>query len=498
MSTVADYVLIKDSSFAFGPPLVTHRFKFTVPANTNLGSRSILSFNVGGIKGDDDTLKLRVSINGEQVYSYNSTADVKGFSTVQEIVGANLLKHGTDANDVTFARESGFGEATLSDVVLLVQVDSLQTPTVQIDGRGNIFAGGNGSDGDLVLRDGRGRDRVRLDADGANLYMGGSGADGDIVLYPSHMGIDSSPEIASIHLDAGNSRITVGGGGNLDASRDGEIYLDSGTSHRIVMDSAGAGIKVGGNGADGDITLYAAGGGQSESNATIHLDGDGRDVHLGGNGKGGRLLMYKSTGDNQTVADSTVLLGAESANLLLGGPGTSGDVYVFPSSAPGKAEGDTSIRLKGDTGDIIFTGQLIGPGADCAEDFEIEDAESVEPGTVMVIGADSRLHVAQRPYDSCVAGVIAGAGDVRPGIILGRGQGRDPRRLPVALMGRVFCKAVADDAPIAVGDLLTTSASPGHAMKAGDSARAFGAVIGKALAPLPAGRGLIPVLVALQ
>ena len=41
-SRVADYVLIKDSGFAFGAPLVTHNFPFTVPANTHLGSRSIL------------------------------------------------------------------------------------------------------------------------------------------------------------------------------------------------------------------------------------------------------------------------------------------------------------------------------------------------------------------------------------------------------------------------------------------------------------------------
>ena len=35
-------------------------------------------------------------------------------------------------------------------------------------------------------------------------------------------------------------------------------------------------------------------------------------------------------------------------------------------------------------------------------------------------------------------------------------------------------------------------------MKAADPARAFGAVIGKALRPLAAGRGLIPILVVLQ
>ena len=49
-----------------------------------------------------------------------------------------------------------------------------------------------------------------------------------------------------------------------------------------------------------------------------------------------------------------------------------------------------------------------------------------------------------------------------------------------------------------IGDLLTTSDTPGHAMRVGDPSRAFGAVIGKALAPLAAGRGMVPILVALQ
>jgi hypothetical protein len=52
--------------------------------------------------------------------------------------------------------------------------------------------------------------------------------------------------------------------------------------------------------------------------------------------------------------------------------------------------------------------------------------------------------------------------------------------------------------PIEVGDLLTTSETPGHAMKAADASRAFGAVIGKALSALPEGRALVPILVALQ
>jgi hypothetical protein len=46
--------------------------------------------------------------------------------------------------------------------------------------------------------------------------------------------------------------------------------------------------------------------------------------------------------------------------------------------------------------------------------------------------------------------------------------------------------------------MLTTSATPGHAMKAVDRITAFGAVVGKALRSLDCGQGLIPILITLQ
>lgn len=65
-------------------------------------------------------------------------------------------------------------------------------------------------------------------------------------------------------------------------------------------------------------------------------------------------------------------------------------------------------------------------------------------------------------------------------------------------MGKVYCKVDARYAPVEVGDLLTTSPTAGHAMKADDPFKAFGAVIGKALRPLAAGQEMIPILIALQ
>ena len=108
----------------------------------------------------------------------------------------------------------------------------------------------------------------------------------------------------------------------------------------------------------------------------------------------------------------------------------------------------------------------------------------------MVIDQEGKLQQSTQAYDKKVAGVISGAGDCKSGIILGNKQS-STNRMPLALIGTVYCKVDAQYSPIEVGDLLTTSLTPGHAMKADDPFKAFGAVIGKALRPLQAGKGMI-------
>lgn len=148
-------------------------------------------------------------------------------------------------------------------------------------------------------------------------------------------------------------------------------------------------------------------------------------------------------------------------------------------------------------GDVEVTGDIKLLGADCAEDFDVADPALAEPGTVMVLDDTGGVRVSDRDYDSRVAGVMSGAGTYRPAVILDR-RGSTSGRLPLAIMGKVYCKVDATRAPVAVGDLLTTSSTPGHAMKAEDPGRAFGAVIGKAMQACSGTRGLIPILVALQ
>jgi hypothetical protein len=148
-------------------------------------------------------------------------------------------------------------------------------------------------------------------------------------------------------------------------------------------------------------------------------------------------------------------------------------------------------------GDMVVTGDIVLQNADCAEEFAVKHMEMIEPGTVMVLSEEGSLRQSTEAYDKKVAGVISGAGDLKPGLILDK-QSESTNRMPIALMGKVYCKVDAQYAAIEVGDLLTTSPTPGHAMKATDPIEAFGSIIGKALRPLETGKGLIPILVALQ
>jgi hypothetical protein len=137
-------------------------------------------------------------------------------------------------------------------------------------------------------------------------------------------------------------------------------------------------------------------------------------------------------------------------------------------------------------------------GADLAEKFPT--SEKVEPGMVVEIDPDhaGQLRVSQGAYNRRVAGVVSGANGLSVGAILGNLPGYEDAP-PIALSGRVWVYCDASNGAIQPGDLLTTSDTPGHAMKAVDYPRAQGAIIGKVMTGLESGStGLVLVLVSLQ
>ncbi len=137
-------------------------------------------------------------------------------------------------------------------------------------------------------------------------------------------------------------------------------------------------------------------------------------------------------------------------------------------------------------------------GADLAEPFPMKESE-IEKGSVVVIDEDQtgRLKLSTRAYDRRVAGIVSGANGINPGISL-RQEGIAEGGENVALTGRVYVRADAMNGAIEPGDLLTTSNTPGHAMKVTDYARAQGAILGKAMSRLEEGKGMVLVLVTLQ
>jgi hypothetical protein len=298
---------------------------------------------------------------------------------------------------------------SFSGQVTIQKSDRPQNVTITLNGdKADISIGGGGRDGDLVLRDGAGTERIRL-----------------------------------------RSRLEI--------LTPGEPVLPA--ARRILLDGQSGTITIGGNDANGGMNLLNATG-----TATVQISGQLGNIRLGGNNADGDIELLDFEGKTRIHLDAG-----------RGGP-------VSP---------DTKVYVDGVNGDVILQ------NADCAEDFDLAESEEIEPGTVMVLDRAGKLQPSKQAYDKKVAGIISGAGDYRPGIVLGRKPGH-PGRIPLALVGRVFCKADAECSAIEAGDLLTTSSTPGHAMKATDPVRAFGAVIGKALRPLKAGQGLIPVLIALQ
>jgi hypothetical protein len=144
----------------------------------------------------------------------------------------------------------------------------------------------------------------------------------------------------------------------------------------------------------------------------------------------------------------------------------------------------------------VKTLQILG-GADLAERFDVEG--DPEPGSVLRID-ESRpgaLRICDESYSARVAGVVSGANGLDAGIELGKGEAR-AGSVPVALSGRVWVKCETSSGEIHAGDLLTTSALAGHAMRAADRDRAQGAILGKAMTSLEKGTGLVLVLVSLQ
>lgn len=230
---------------------------------------------------------------------------------------------------------------------------------------------------------------------------------------------------------------------------------------------------------------------------------------------------FNVVGTSWFQGDTTPLPAAAGKGILIGFSGEQGYISAFDYGTftpknlllnlggGNVGIGTTNPQAKLDVAGIIKTSTLqITGGSDLAEKFEITKvfkngkevgANEIKFGMVMAIDPlqAGKLTLSRTAYNRRVAGVISGANNLSAGLLLPNLTDTEDAE-PIALSGRVWVYADATRNPIAPGDLLTTSATPGHAMKVTNYRKAQGAIIGKAMSGLKTGRGLVLVLVTLQ
>jgi hypothetical protein len=168
-----------------------------------------------------------------------------------------------------------------------------------------------------------------------------------------------------------------------------------------------------------------------------------------------------------------------------------------PIEAFAESLDDVKFYVSND-GNVYADGTFNPGGADFAEMLPAQ--EGLEPGDVVIIGMDGVLALSTEANDTAVAGVYS----TQPGIVGGAHEEDLTDKIPLAILGIVPVKVSAENGAIQPGDLLTTSATPGHAMKAspleinGILFYPSGVILGKALEALEADTGVIQMLVTLQ
>ncbi len=296
----------------------------------------------------------------------------------------------------------------------------------------------------------------------------------------------------------GTIQTTAGGGGGgstetvdlFDSSANHTVELWAGTngagstSGPVLRMRNTAGTSTvnlfGGNTAGGDLSLR-----NSDNRRTVRLDAEYTA------GKGSLFELEQADGGNAIRMQSHGGFG-EATN------GPEIQLYDINSGRSMTLYGD--YQGTGESRIVVNVVEITG-GADLSEQFDVATgARAVEPGSVVSIDPASPgdLRLSTEAYDRKVAGIISGADGVKPGLLMGQKGTEADGEYPVALTGRVYCKVDASFGAIAPGDLLTTSPTPGHAMKVTDHTQAQGAILGKAMTALEAGQGTVLVLVSLQ
>jgi len=438
---------------------------------------------------------LDSGINGSALTLYQADGGA-GVLVDGDSSGAGLLQiRNTNANNrisLIGQGTNGGGQINLNDATGNLTVDlraqdsginggslTLKTAngtnTVRLLGQQSATLGANLSLYDIV-----GRLRASVDAadDGViNLYQ----VDGSTGVFMD--ADDAGGGILWLYNTNSQSRVRLDGLGNAGGGQVTLLANDGSTSVNLYGDSGGSG-EISVNGPTGTEGVQISGGSSGGSLTLRDETGAATLLMSSSVSAGSYQYLYKGNGDIGVQLD-----GDNSGAGYIGVYGTNNSIRI---ALDGQSSGEGRISC-----DVL----QINGGSDLSENFDIRSYhQPLQPGMIVCIDPNNpgQLVTSSKAYDKTVAGVISGAGGVKPGMLMGqKGTAADGSH-PVALTGRVYCMVDADADAIEPGDMITTSVTPGHGMKVSDYAKASGAIIGKAMTKLSSGKGLVLVLVSLQ
>jgi hypothetical protein len=314
----------------------------------------------------------------------------------------------------------------------------------------------------------------------SKLHISGGNGDARLILRADEDDIgESDNPLISLTQDGGGIGVNVGfdeSGFGSDHFGIGRRYLGVDYYDTFVIQSADGDIGIGTNDPGSHRLSVVSSTSSGIPSATINAEnlsaGNGIAAHLETNGTDATLVIDQNgTGDHIKTFDN----------------------------------GNLRFRVS-DAGNVTADGTITGGGADLAEAIWFDGEESTYgPGDVLVVSPHSNRSVVRStsPYARSVVGVYA----TKPGVVLTEDafEQETRKRLPLAVIGIVPTKVSGENGPIARGDLLVTSTTPGHAMKAdpveinGVEVYPTGTILGKALEPFDgSGTGVIEVLVNTQ
>jgi len=453
----------------------------------------------------DDNIDLGTSAASGTLNVYRTAANTPGVTL--DGSGSQISTFGSDGLEQIRLWGPTWGELWLND---------------DVGNNTTVFLSANGNAGGLLqLREPAGANRALLSAPatGGVLTLNNASSASTINLNGSNGHAESQNGFYALASIGGNvwAKLTSGGGGNL------RTYASNGTTETVVMGTAGSGTTGGflqikqadgglgmnvdgdaGTNAGGQLTVY-----QADGSSGVVVDGDATNAD-----GGGLITVNDPAGTTGVSIDGYALGNGGSVNLYDADGTNTVQIDAADSTTSGgqiilrKADGTYSIEIDAEFGAAGSDGRIITPvlqisgGSDLSENFDVQTPDGADPlpGSVVCISANKpgELVISSRAYDHTVAGIVSGAGGVKTGMLMAQRGTAAYGKHPIALSGRVYCLADASHGAITPGDLLTTSATPGHAMKVSDHAAAQGAVIGKAMSSLENGRGLVLVLVNLQ